>query len=55
MLGMLDKRMILQAIEKTIPKPDFILLDWKGLGKEKQRIVRLLDEMKIEYKRSDLL
>ncbi len=49
----LDEHMLLQAIKKTVPKPDFILLDWKGLGKEKQRIVDLLGELKIEYKRTD--
>jgi len=51
----LDKEMILQAIEKTTPKPDFILLDWKGLGKEKQRIMDLLKELNLEYKRTDNL
>jgi len=54
-LGNLDEEMILQAISKTVPKPDFVLLDWKGLGKEKQRIVGLLNELGIEYKRSDKL
>ena len=53
MLENLNKEMILQAIEKTKEKVDFILLDWKGLGKEKQRIKKILDELKIEYKRSD--
>ena len=51
----LDKEMIEQAINKTKERVDFILLDWKGLGKEKQRIVNLLDELKLEYKRSDNL
>lgn len=51
----LDKEMIQQAMKKTIPKPDFVLLDWKGLGKEKQRIINLLNELKIEFKRSDQL
>lgn len=55
MLEKLDGEMILQAMEKTIPKPDFILLDWKGLGKEKQRIVNILNELNLEYKRTDQL
>lgn len=49
----LDKEMIIQAIDKTFEKVDFILLDWKGLGKEKQRIVELLKGLKIEYRRTD--
>ncbi len=48
----LDKNMLLQAIEKTIPKPDLILLDWKGMGKEKERIVKLLDKLELKYKKS---
>lgn len=49
----LDEEMILQAIEKTNEKVDFVLLDWKGLGKEKQRIVDLLEKLNIKYERSD--
>ncbi len=55
MLEKLDKELIQQAMKKTIPKPDFVLLDWKGLGKEKQKVVNLLKELKIEFKRSDQL
>jgi len=51
----LDKEMILQAISKTVPKVDFVLLDWKGMGKEKQRIIGLLDELGVEYHRTDKL
>ncbi|MBI2522899.1 hypothetical protein HYW19_00765 [Candidatus Woesearchaeota archaeon] len=49
----LDLNLIKQVIEKIIPKPKFALLDWKGLGKEKKRIVGLLEDNKIEYKRND--
>lgn len=49
----LDENMIKQAMEKIIPKPKFVLLDWKGLGKEKQRILEILERNNIEYKRSD--
>lgn len=52
-LSNLDEEMILQAINKTKEKVEFILLDWKGLGKEKQRIIDLLNKLKIEYKRTD--
>lgn len=49
----LDKEMILQAISRTKEKVDFVLLDWKGLGKEKQRIVDMLNELNLEFKRTD--
>ncbi|MEA2037194.1 MAG: D-aminoacyl-tRNA deacylase [Nanoarchaeota archaeon] len=51
----LDEEMLKQALEKTIPRPDFVLLDWKGLGKEKQRIIEMLERLNIEYKRTDKL
>ena len=48
-----DIELIKQAMEKTVPKAKFVLLDWKGLGKEKQRILEMLERNGIEYKRSD--
>jgi D-aminoacyl-tRNA deacylase len=54
-LQYLDGEMIKQAIEKTHESVDFALLDWKGLGKEKQKIVGLLKKLNIEYKRTDQL
>lgn len=53
MLESLDKELILQAMKKTVPEPKFVVLDWKGLGKQKARIVKMLEELKIEYKRTD--
>jgi D-aminoacyl-tRNA deacylase len=50
----LNKDMILQAVNKTLPKAQLVLLDWKGMGKEKERIIKLLDVMKIRYERSNL-
>jgi D-aminoacyl-tRNA deacylase len=49
----LDKEMIHQAIAKTQEPLDYIILDWKGLGQEKQRILDLLKELNLEYKRTD--
>jgi D-aminoacyl-tRNA deacylase len=49
----LDEGLIKEAMEKTIPKPKFVLLEWKGLGKEKRRIVELLEKNNIKYERSD--
>lgn len=48
----LDKEMVLQAIEKTWPKNDLIVLDWKGLKTEKERIVKLLEELSLGCKRT---
>jgi D-tyrosyl-tRNA(Tyr) deacylase len=49
----LDESMIRQVLEKN--SVDDVILDWKGLGPEKNRIVTLLKEMKIEFKRADLI
>lgn len=49
----LDENLIKQAIEKTVEKIDFILLDWKGLGTKKQRIVDMLKNLDLEMKRTD--
>jgi len=48
----LNKNMIKQMIKKNINKPNLILLDWKGLGTEKQKIKEILKEFKIEIKRT---
>jgi len=52
MLSSLDKEMILKAMEKHTEKPELIVLDWKGMGTEKDRIVKLLEELNIEYKKT---
>ena len=49
----LNEKLIKQAIEKTAEKADFILLDWKGLGKEKQRIIDLLKTLSLKSRRTD--
>ena len=49
----LDEELIKQSIEKTKEKVDFIVLDWKGLGKEKQRIVEMLKNLNLEFNRAD--
>ncbi|MFH1637040.1 MAG: D-aminoacyl-tRNA deacylase [Candidatus Woesearchaeota archaeon] len=50
-LPYLDEDMINQAIEKTLEKVDFILLDWKGLGIEKARVKGLLEKLNLKNKR----
>ena len=50
-LDILDIDLVKQAMEKSNSK--FVLLDWKGLGKEKQRILEILEKNNVEFKRSD--
>lgn len=53
MLESVEKNIIKQAIEKTVPKPDFLVLDWKGLGKFKEKIKNILKDIGMPYKRTD--
>ena len=49
----LNKEMIEQMINKTIPKPDFAVLDWKGLrGSERRNIIKILDDLGVEWKKT---
>jgi len=52
-LPQLDINMIQQAIEKS--NATMVLLDWKGLGSEKKRIVEMLHAAKIPFERTDQL
>ena len=45
----LDENMIKQGIERSMKKAEFIIVDWKGLGDNKERIIELLEEMSLEY------
>lgn len=51
----LNEELLRQAIEKTQEKIHMIVLDWKGLGKEKQRIAELVKGFDIFIKRADQL
>lgn len=55
MLEKVDREMIMQAIEKTVPKPGFALLDWKGLGRNKEKIKEILGGLDFPYQRTDRL
>jgi D-aminoacyl-tRNA deacylase len=50
----LTKEMILEAIEKTDEDVEFVVIDWKGVGKveERDRIVEILEDNYIRWKRS---
>ncbi len=49
MLQSLDKEIIEQAITKTQGQVSLVILDWKGLAQEKQRISSILEEIGIRY------
>ncbi len=51
-LDNLDKEMLKQALDKTKEKVDLIVIDWKGLGQYKERIINLLKELNLEYKKA---
>ena len=50
----LTEEMIKEAIEKTEEEVDFILVDWKGMGKSesKQQALEILDKMYLQYKKT---
>jgi len=50
----LDEEMVKQAVEKTHEEVDFAILNWKGIpnADERQRIIKILDDNYISYKRS---
>lgn len=54
-LHALSKEMLQHAVNSTYPKAWFALLDWKGLGTEKQRIVSLCQELNLPIMRTDKL
>jgi D-tyrosyl-tRNA(Tyr) deacylase len=48
----LDEEMVLQAFSKTIPKPDYALVEWKGLSSpQKKKIIEILEKNKITWKK----
>ncbi len=42
-----------QAINKSLPAPEYFILDWKGLGKEKQKIKELISNFNLQVLRTD--
>jgi hypothetical protein len=42
--------MVKQMISKTVPKPEYALVEKKGLGGEKDRIRKLLSETEMSVK-----
>lgn len=47
------KDMIIEAWNKTVEEPDFVVLDWKGIKSEqRQKILEIIEELKLPWKRS---
>jgi D-aminoacyl-tRNA deacylase len=51
LLAELDERLLKEMVEKNGDGFEMAVLDWKGLSTEKQRIVAMLDKLKIKYER----
>ncbi|MBI2133491.1 hypothetical protein HYU11_02300 [Candidatus Woesearchaeota archaeon] len=47
MLHCLDEGMLFQALERSVPKAETVILDWKGLGPYKDSIKKCLTERSI--------
>lgn len=47
-LSFIDHSMIEEMTNKSIEKTDCIILDWKGLGREKEKVKSLLDDYNLE-------
>ncbi|MFH1065649.1 MAG: D-aminoacyl-tRNA deacylase [Nanoarchaeota archaeon] len=47
----LDEEMLRQMLEKNVEKPEFVLLDWKGLKGHKEIVKNLLEKINIPYKK----
>jgi len=55
-LGELNAEQLQQAIDKTWPKKaELVIVDWKGLGENKEKVKRLLDESGVEWKKTRVL
>ncbi|MFH1310819.1 MAG: D-aminoacyl-tRNA deacylase [Nanoarchaeota archaeon] len=50
----LTEEMVKEALEKTEEEIDFILLDWKGLGRaeHRQKILDILDKLYVQYRKT---
>jgi len=51
-LNSLNEYMLKQAVDKVYEKVSFAVLDWKSLGQSKARIVKLLDDIGLRFKKS---
>ena len=54
MLEELDVSMLKQALEKTVPKSDLVIADWKGLGSHKEKVKDMVEELGVEFKKTKI-
>jgi D-aminoacyl-tRNA deacylase len=54
-LNELDPEMLKQAMEKTMEDVDAVVLDWKGLGGEKQKMLDIAHKSNVKVERTDQL
>ncbi len=47
-LSLIDREMLWQMLAKSVEKVNTIIVDWKGLGKEKERIMTLATDTGLE-------
>lgn len=52
MLEFLDENLILQAINNTLEKAVLVVVDWKGLGQYKEKVVKMLDRLGLAWKKT---
>ncbi len=50
-LANLDREMLEQAIERTTPRPELIILDWKGMD-SREKVMELLKTTSLEIKKT---
>ena len=48
-LEYINEHLIEEALEKNINSSNLVILDWKGMGQEKQRIVNILNNKNIKF------
>jgi D-aminoacyl-tRNA deacylase len=51
MLESLDAELLKEAVSKNGDRFEMVVLDWKGLGAEKDRVVGMLEKLKIPFER----
>ncbi|MBR9690787.1 hypothetical protein GOV08_03830 [Candidatus Woesearchaeota archaeon] len=51
-LKSLDVVKLRKAMERTVPKSELVIVDWKGLGEHKQKVVDILEELDVDWKKT---